>query len=281
MPNPYLSGRIPVELDKQVNEFLARTGETKTLMLIKAVSAYIGAEPPPLKVAGDPRIENLQLEVAELKGALQSLYEMFATFTSKIENPKVELEPVTTSDNIIDNSDNKKKIDKFDHTFSDTGSSVDNSDNYVKIENTNIVDNNDNKAEFERTSTVDNISDNNDNKVEFSSLTDITPTIDEDKTFLNIETAEVARLTKLPHKRFTSLRHSYNQKLKKENQSLPEKKRLDSPIKMTPASGVKIEKVPYDIFYVGHSEEGKNLWNLVPITTVGEDVPLPFVTDNN
>jgi hypothetical protein len=33
---------------------------------------------------------------------------------------------------------------------------------------------------------------------------------------------------------------------------------------MTPASGVTIEKVPYDIFYVGHSEEGRNLWNLTP-----------------
>lgn len=249
MPNPYLSGRIPVELDKQVDEFLARTGETKTQMLIKAVSAYIGAEPPPLKAAGDRRIENLELGFAKLEGAVKSLYDKVAVLTSKIENPKVQIEPVTTSDNIIDNSDNKKEIDKFDHTFSDIGNSVDNSDNYLKIEKIN---------------TVDNIADNNDNKAEFSSLTDITPTIDENKTFLSIETAEAARLTKLHPKRFTSFRHSYNQKLKKENQSLPEKQRLDSPIKMTPASGVKIEKVPYDIFYVGHSEEGRNLWNLTP-----------------
>jgi hypothetical protein len=266
MPNVFLSGRIPAELNQQIEEFLARTGETKTEMLARAVAAYIGAEAPPLKPTGDRRIENIELEVAELKGGLQSLYEMFVAFTSKIENPKVELEPITTCDNIVDNNDNTEEINKFDHTFSDSGNNVDNSDNYVKIEKTNIVD---------------NIADNNDKKAEFSSLSDITPTIDEDKTFLNIETAEAATLTKLHPKRFTSFRHSYNQKLKKQNQSLPEKQRLDSPIKMTPASGVKIEKVPYDIFYVGHSKEGRNLWNLVPITTVCEDVPLPFGTDNN
>jgi hypothetical protein len=265
MPNPYLSGRIPVELDKQVNEFLARTGETKTQMLIKAVSAYIGTEPPPLKAAGDRRIENIELELAELKGGLQSLYEMFVAFTSKIENPKVELEPITTCDNIVDNNDNTEEIDKIDQTLTDIEDAIDSNDNSVEIEKANPGDN-----------SVDNI----DNKVELSPAAEVTPTSDDGKTFIHIETAEAARLTKLHPKRFTSFRHSYNQKLKKQNQSLPEKQRLDSPIKMTPASGVKIEKVPYDIFYVGHSEEGRNLWNLVPITTVGEDVPLPFATDN-
>lgn len=261
MPNPYLSGRIPVELDKQVNEFLARTGETKTLMLIKAVSAYIGAEPPPLKVPGDPRIENLQLEVAELRGALQSLYDKVAVHTSKIENLQLEIKPVSISDNTADNNDNIEDSDKIDQTLTNIEDAIDSNDNSVEIEKTNPGD-------------------NIDNKVELSPAADVTPTSDDEKTFIHIETAEAAKLTKLHPKRFTSFRHSYNQKLKKKNQSLPEKQRLDSPIKMTPTSGVKIEKVPYDIFYVGHSEEGRNLWNLVPITTASEDVPLPFATDN-
>ena len=268
MPNPYLSGRIPVELHKQVDEFLARTGETRTQMLIKAVSAYIGAEPPPLKVTGDRRIDPLEQEVAELKGGLKSLYEKFATLTTEIDTLKIEIKTITQSDNNIDNNDNTGKIDKLDHTFSDVNDIVNNGNNYVEIEKVNNPDNNDNN-------------DNNDNIMGVVCSTEGISTIDEDKTFLNIETAEAARLTKLHPKRFTSFRHSYNQKLKKENQSLPEKQRLDSPIKMTPASGVKIEKVPYDIFYVGHSEEGRNLWNLVPITTAGEDVPLPFATDNS
>ncbi len=247
MANPFLSGRIPAELQKQVDEFLARTGESKTEMLAKAVAAYIGAEVPPLKVAGDRRLENLEREVAELKGAVKSLYEKLAMFTPKAENPKVELELSNSCDNSIDNTDNMEDVDKVDYTFSDIENTINNSDNTPEV----------------------------------SPLTDVTPTSDGEKTFINIETAEVARLTKLPTKKFTSLRHSFNEKLKKQNQSLPEKKRLDSPIKITPASGVKIEKVPYDIFYVGHSKEGRNLWNLVPITTVGQDVPLPFTDDNN
>lgn len=273
MPNPYLSGRIPVELDEQVNEFLARTGETKTQMLIRAVSAYIGAEPPLLKVTGDRRIENLELVVAELQGAVKSLYEKLGALTSKIENPKVEIEPTTVYDNKTDNNDNDtnssvpiEDINKIDHTLSNIENAVDSSDNCIEDETANTPDNN---------------FDNNDNILETIQAIDIKPTSDNEKTFIHIDTAEVARQTKLEPKTINNLWTSFKRKFKRENQNLSQKKILDSPIKMTPSSEVKIEKVPYDIFYVGQSEEGRNLWNLVPITTVGEDVPLPFSTDNN
>jgi hypothetical protein len=265
MPNPYLSGRIPVELDKQVDEFLTRTGETKTQMLIKAVSAYIGAEPPPLKVTGDRRIDVLEQEVSELKGAVKSLYEKYATLAPRIENPRIDIEPIKIYDNITDNNDNINAIDKLDHTFRDIDNTVDNSDNHVEIEKTN---------------NLDNITDNNDNNSGVACTTDITPTIEDEKNFINIETSEAARLTKLDPKKFTDLRGGFNKKLKKDNKTLPEKQILDAPIKMTPSSGVKIEKIPYDIFYVGQSKEGKNLWNLVPENTPGEQIPLTFPTDN-
>ena len=266
MANPFLSGRIPAELNQQIDEFLARTGETKTEMLARAVAAYIGAEAPPLKATGDRRIENLEREVAELKGAVQSLYGKFATFTPKRENPKIEIEPITACDNYIDNSDNRKKIDTIDHASSDNDNTVDNNHNYVEIE---------------IATTADNIYDNNDNTPEVSSLTDVTPTSDDEKTFISIDTAKAAKLTKLDPKKFTDLRGAFNRKLKKGNQSLPEKILLDSPIKMTPSSEVKIAELPYDIFYVGQSKEGKNLWNLVPQTTLGQEIPLPFPTDND
>jgi hypothetical protein len=264
MPNPYLSGRIPVELDKQVDEFLARTGETKTQMLIKAVSAYIGAEPPPLKVAGDRRIENLEREVAQLKGAVQSLYEKFATSNPKTENPKIEVELINVFDNTDDNTDNIERCDKIDETFNDFNNTYDNNHHPVQIEQANVTDNSDNS---------DNISD-----VIYPA--DVTPTINDEKNFLNIDTSQAAKLTKLDPKKFTDLRGACNRKLKKENKSLPEKQILECPIKMTPLSEVKIEKIPYDIFYVGQSPEGRNLWNLIPKTTLDEPVQLSLVTDN-
>lgn len=269
MPNVFLSGRIPAELNQQIEEFLARTGETKTEMLARAVAAYIGAEAPPLKATGDRRIENLELVVAELQGAVKSLYEKLAALTSKIENPKLELEPIVTSDNTIDNNDNKSNIediDKIDYTFTDIENTVDNNDNYVETDKEN---------------TLDNPLDNSDNKEEVSSPTGLTPTINDAKTFIEIDTVKAAKLTKLNRRQFNNWRSGFNRKLKTKNQSLPERKMLDSPIKMTPPSGVKIEKVPYDLFYVGQSEEGANLWNLVPETIVGEEMPLPFVSDNN
>jgi hypothetical protein len=265
MPNVFLSGRIPAELNQQVDEFLARTGETKTEMLTKAVAAYIGAEPPPLKATGDRRIENLEQEVALLKGAVKSLYEKLATLTSKTETPKVENEPISTFDNTTDNTDNIEKIDKLDHTFSNIDNTVDNSDNHVEIEKAN---------------SADNVTDNSDNISGVTCPTEVTPAINDDKTFLKIETAEVARLTKLDAKKFTNLRYSFNQKFKKQNQPFPENEILDCPIKMTPSSGVKIAKTPYDVFYVGQSKEGKHLWNLVPENTPGEQIPLVFPADN-
>jgi len=259
MANPFLSGRIPAELHQQINEFLARTGETKTEMLARAVAAYIGAEAPPLKATGDRRIENLEREVGELKGAVKSLYEKFATFTPKIKNSKVE------HDNSFDNNDNLKEIDEIDHTTSD-------------IDNT--INNNHNHVETEKADTADNIIDNNDNIPEVTSPTHVIPTIDDDKTFTNIDTAEVARLTKIDSKRITDLRGAFNRKLKKQNQILPEKQVLNSPIKITTQLELKIAKISYEIFYVGQSKAGKNLWNLVPKEDNNLELPLKFNTDN-
>lgn len=245
MANPFLSGRISAELHQQIEEFLARTGESKTEMLVKAVSAYIGAEVPHSKEAGDRRLENLEQEVAELKGAVKSLYEKFAAFTPKTENPKIEIETITNCDNSFDNNDNIKETDKINHASSDN-----------------------------------NTIDNNDNIPAVAYPTDVTPIIDAEKSFIKIDTAEAAKLTKLDPKKFTDLRGAFNRKLKKENQSLPERTILDIPIKMTLSSDIKIAKVPYDLFYVGQSKEGRNLWSLIPKTIVGQQIPLVFSTDN-
>jgi len=75
MANPYLSGRIPIELNKQIEEYLARSGESKTEMITKAVSAYIGIELPSPKENSDKRLEILEQEISELKGAVKSLHE--------------------------------------------------------------------------------------------------------------------------------------------------------------------------------------------------------------
>jgi hypothetical protein len=256
MPNHFLSGRIDSKLFQQVEEYLARSGESKTEMLTKAVAAYIGAEIPSPKGTGDRRVDLLEQEVAELKGAVKSLYEKFTTLTPRIESPKGEIEPIVICDNSIDNNDNTEEIDN----------TVNNSDNHVGIEEAN---------------SPDNTSDNGDNLPEVTCHTEPTSTIDDDKNFIKIDTTKAARITKLDAKRFTDLRGSFNRKLKKDHQSLPERQILDCPIKMTPSSGVTIEKIPYDIFYVGQSKDGRNLWNLIPKESLSQPIQLTFVTDNN
>lgn len=252
MPNHFLSGRIDSKLFQQVEEYLARSGESKTEMLTKAVAAYIGAEISSPKATGDRRVDLLEQEVAELKGAVKSLYEKFATLTPRIESPKGEIEPLTICDNNIDNND---------------------------IANT--INNSDNHLEIEGLSDSDNISDNNDNIPEVTCHTELTSTIDDNKNFINIDTTKAARLTKLDPKKFTDLRGGFNRKLKKDHKSLPERQILDCPIKMTPSSEVRIGKIPYDIFYAGQSKDGRNLWNLIPKESLSQPIQLTLVTDNN
>lgn len=248
MGNPFLSGRISPELHKEVEEYLARSGESKTQMLSKAVAAYIGVEIPHLKVTGDQRIENLEQEVANLKDAITSLSEKFATLSRKAEDPKIESKLINTADNNTDNNtDNTKKPETINLIFDDPNSISDDKHNHVGIEQTNLPDN------IVNTDNTDSIS-----------LGNLTPTIDESKKFINIDTAEVARLTKLVYKKINNLRGYINRNLKKENKFLPEKQILDTPIKVTPQSGIKILKIPYDLFYAGQSKQGKNLWNLIP-----------------
>ncbi|MEG4070975.1 hypothetical protein QUA42_27260 [Microcoleus sp. Pol11C2] len=248
MPNPFLSARIPAELDQKINEFLARTGESKTEMLAKAVAAYIGTEVPHLKATGDRRIENLEQEVANLKDAITSLFEKFATLSPKAEHLKIDTELINTTDNsVISSVNDTKEPDTINPIFEDLNTIYNNKHNHLKIEQTNLPDS------IVNTDNTDSIS-----------LDNLTPTIDDSKKFINIDTAEVARLTKLPYKTINNLRGYINRNLKKENKALPENKILDAPIKVTPQSGIKILKVPYDLFYAGQSNQGKNLWNLIP-----------------
>lgn len=256
MPNHFMSGRIDSKLFQQVEEYLARSGESKTEMLTKAVAAYIGAEIPSPKGIGDRRVDLLEQEVAELKGAVKSLYEKFTTLTPGIESPKGEIEPIVICDDSIDSNDNTEEVD-------------------------DTINNSNNHLEFEKENSSDNISDNDDNTPEFAYPAEVTSAINNEKKFINIDTTKAARLTKLEVKKFTDLRGAYNRKLKKDRQSLPERQILDCPIKMTPSSEVRIGKIPYDIFYVGQSKNGRNLWNLIPKESLSQAIQLTFVTDNN
>jgi len=44
--NPFLSARIPPDLLKKVEEHIAQTGESKSEILIKALTAYLNYSPP-------------------------------------------------------------------------------------------------------------------------------------------------------------------------------------------------------------------------------------------
>lgn len=231
MANQFLSGRVSPEFYKQVEEYLARSKESKTELIIKAVSAYIGIESPEPKGNADKRLESVEQDIAELKGAIKSLYEKITEFNIKLE------EGTKAKDSEIKNqqaNNLESTIDIIDTTLEINSSS--------------------------------NLEKNGDNK--------------ENKAFINIDTEEVVRLTKLNRTQVTNFRSSLQTKLKEENRILPLKQILNKPEKINTKVKINIQKVPYDIFYIGQSEDGKNLWNLIPKENNSVELPFIFESDN-
>lgn len=219
MANPYLSGRIPVELNKQIEQYLAQSGESKTEMIINSVSAYIGVKLPDTKRNNEKRLENLELEVAELKGAVKSLYDKL---NNHIEMEKC-VNPVVTSKNVLGENNNKKSENKLE-----------NNNKHINSEN----------------------------------------------DFINIETSRVSTLTGLDVTRIRNLRSSFQAKLKKENRILPEKQILEVPEKIITEIKIKVENIPYELFYAGQSKEGKTLWNLIRKNNGNKQLNWLETTDN-
>lgn len=65
--NPFFSGRIPPELLVRIEQRIQETGESKTDILVAALSAYLGAETP------KSQNSNLWQAINELRGRLSQL----------------------------------------------------------------------------------------------------------------------------------------------------------------------------------------------------------------
>ena len=72
MANPFFSGRIPNELYTQIEQHMAKTGERKTDVLIRALSAYVKYELPITPTAAQAdALEKLQQRVTAMELGLE------------------------------------------------------------------------------------------------------------------------------------------------------------------------------------------------------------------
>lgn len=70
MANPFFSGRIPKALFDRIEDHLKSTGETKTQLLVNALSAYVGM---PLSVDNRLITESLEDRLIKIEQRLQAL----------------------------------------------------------------------------------------------------------------------------------------------------------------------------------------------------------------
>ena len=155
-PNEFFSGRIPKGLLDAIEEYRQNTGESKTQVLINALSTYVNYSLPVSSLPNSPpnswvdekfnvleqRIEalsHLATEVAELKRQIEIIAPRVDNKSDiRTDNAVVNKEQLSlleNSDNEIDN-DNKK----------DTNNKPDNEiDNGSKEDGDNKTDNSDNK----------------------------------------------------------------------------------------------------------------------------------------
>jgi hypothetical protein len=105
MPNPFFSGRIPQALFDRIEEHLKTTSETKTQLLVNALSAYVGM---PLSNDNRSITEPLEDRLVKIEKRLQALEgSVIGNYQSdNREENFLETnggEGVITTDNEIDN----------------------------------------------------------------------------------------------------------------------------------------------------------------------------------
>ena len=120
MPNPYFSGRIPPELFEHIEKFRETSGESKTELLIAALSTYTNYQSPDKQIdnkandIGDNVIDNkILIEIQEIKNRLteaekniinqKNITKYFSQDLKAIESKINNFHTVINNDNIISN----------------------------------------------------------------------------------------------------------------------------------------------------------------------------------
>jgi hypothetical protein len=115
MPNPFFSGRIPQDLYDRIEDHIKVSGESKTRLLVAALSKYVNFEPSVATTSFS--------EITDIKARLQSLelmvYELYQGKIDNTDNCVISIESDLVTDNdlisqVDDNIDNNLITDKLE-----------------------------------------------------------------------------------------------------------------------------------------------------------------------
>ncbi|MBE9035903.1 hypothetical protein [aff. Roholtiella sp. LEGE 12411] len=280
--NRFFSGRIPNELYEQAEKHCGETGDSKTEVLIKALSTYLNF---PITVPG----KNLIAPAPEVTK------EMFETLEEKIRILEDALK--TLSVNVINNNndDNKSKdTEEIGETNNDnntetSNNKTDNLDVESKSQDVIIYDNKiDNQERNESDNTLESINNKNDNNKpktnkpiirlnnknnnkplqaevnKIISESKVSEDLQELPKFEEIITAEVVKKTNLSRSQVDYLMSKAIEKIKQQGKVIKPRKLLEDPVEVINKSGIQIEGNLYRLFYAGENFKEKAVWNLIP-----------------
>lgn len=280
--NKFFSGRIPNELYEQAEKHCEETGDSKTEVLIKALSTYLNF---PIAIPG----KNLIAPAPEVTK------EMFETLEEKIRILEDALK--TLSVNVINNNndDNKSKDteeigkNNNDNNTETSNNETDNLDVESKSQNVIIYDNKiDNEERNESDNTLESFNNKDDNNKpktnkpvirlnnknnnkplqaevnKIISESKVSEDLQELPKFEEIITAEVVKKTNLSRSQVDYLMSKAIEKIKQQGKVIKPRKLLEDPIEVINKSGIEIEGNLYRLFYAGENFKEKAVWNLIP-----------------
>lgn len=238
MPNPFFSARIPYELYNRALKHSESTGESKTEILVKALSNYL-----------DFPIENKNKSVSKFIS-----YEMFEELYQEMKNSKLEMQNLKLEIENIKANDNKNDITP-DNKLEEKDK--------LKVEE---VKADDNKPDI----TPDNkLEEKNSNQSEEALITKENNELKENNLFGQIvfhssTTSEVAKHINLTRRQIERLMEKAIEKAKSLNFNIESGKLLKERIEVTHKEGIRINDKPYKLFYLGTSSKDKPIWDLIP-----------------
>lgn len=259
MPNPFFSARIPPELLEKIKKHSTETGETKTQILIKALAAYVKYPLPAENPAFNSGVSMEAFTALEKRVvALEQLLETPITPIINSDNNDNSIEsPVIVADNNIEqlpdlwaiaseptSQDEEKQ--PLPETDKRALQPVIMQDSTIKL--------------LSPPATVDNNQhDNDDNKVDNKERSQ-----DAYPKYESLTSVELRKLTGMTQPQIDNHKRKVNNKYKKLGQPLEDKKLLKTPEEINLKEPITINGYPYNLFYIGQNEKGKDLWSMIP-----------------
>jgi hypothetical protein len=222
--NTFFSGQIPSDLHERIERHIAETGESKTQIIVNALSTYL--DHPGSQT--DPIVSN----------AIKSLLEeKFNVLEDRITALELSLNEIR--------SPNIKHITGIDDIDNTTSNMLPETEFVQQDDNTSVS-----TATSQAESNVAFLQQQEENK-KLPALESLT-------------SSEMAKATGLKQPQLDVHKRKVAAKYQKMGKRLEAKKLLPSPEKIDSLEPIILHGYPYNLFYLGQNDKGNNLWTALP-----------------